>query len=375
MYEYDTDETTSPLRHFVGLPDDSLLVLGARRSPPVISPIANTNTSISISTSVGFSQLSVSSYVQATSILRPDIVVGLGDVPYGAEKVSRKKTDKVNDRTLAWMKQQLEASTQRQSEGSAHTKPCLFAPILPLPIDSQRWYLDNLMKDLKHNADGLAIYDSSSLADLPPELHRLPKLCLTTPRTPHHLLREISLGADILTIPFISEATDAGIALDFSFPPPPPTTPPSPISLGIDMWHPTHAISLSRLSSGCECYTCATHHRAYIQHLLSAKEMLGWVLLQIHNHAILDRFFAGVRDSLAAGTFELDRAAFQSVYEPELPAKTGLGPRVRGYQYRSEGPGEVKRNAAAYKNFDVGVVDAGIDAPILAEKGLGEETS
>ena len=60
--------------------------------------------------------------------------------------------------------------------------------------------------------------------------------------------------------------------------------------LGLDLWSPTYATDLSPLREGCECYACGSHHRAYVRHLLDAKEMLGWVLLQIHNHHTLDVF-------------------------------------------------------------------------------------
>jgi queuine tRNA-ribosyltransferase len=99
--------------------------------------------------------------------------------------------------------------------------------------------------------------------------------------------------------------------------------------------------------------------------------MLGWVLLQIHNHHVIDRFFAAIRESIRNGTFDSDMAAFERRYESQLPSKTGQGPRykylrhaaklmaddgdrARGYQYKSEGPGELKKNQAAYKRLENG---------------------
>jgi len=76
--------------------------------------------------------------------------------------------------------------------------------------------------------------------------------------------------------------------------------------------------------------------------------MLGWVLLQVHNHAIMDAFFAGVRKSIAEETFEADRKAFGEHYEVELPVMVGQGPRVRGYEYKS-GPSQEKKNDKSFK--------------------------
>ena len=79
--------------------------------------------------------------------------------------------------------------------------------------------------------------------------------------------------------------------------------------------------------------------------------MLGWVLLQIHNHHVLSIFFAAIRESIKNGTFEADCEEFGRVYESELPETSGQGPRVRGYHFKSEGPGEAKKNKAAWGNL------------------------
>jgi queuine tRNA-ribosyltransferase len=81
------------------------------------------------------------------------------------------------------------------------------------------------------------------------------------------------------------------------------------------------------LREGCSCYACTDHHRAFLKHLLAAKEMLGWVLLQIHNYHVLDAFFADIRASINAGTFEADVEKFSRCYDADFPAKTGQGPR------------------------------------------------
>ena len=268
-------------------------------------------------------------YIKATQKLQPDIVVGLGDVPFGAETISRKKVDKITDRTARWMQEQVTRQVQDVKDDTVTgTLPALFAPLLPLHVETQKWYLDRVIETLVDRISGLAVYKDFSLLDLPIELQALPRLGFTEPNSPRKLLAEIAQGIDVATIPFIGAATDAGIALDFSFPIKSSLNDIStPQPLGVDMWQTSHATDVSPLQADCECYTCTKHHRAYLQHLLMAKEMLGWVLLQIHNHHILDRFFAGVRESIANDGFEQDTSAFLRMYEPELPEKTGQGPR------------------------------------------------
>jgi len=383
VYNFVSSNKNTSIRNFIGLPEENVVVLGARRIPAVASPVASTHTALSILTSVGFSHLSVKDYSKASKDLVPDIVIGLGEIPFGSEKISRKRTDRITDRTAKWMKEQIANNEESPDAGS--TAPALFAPLLPLTVDAQAWYLDQVVESMLPNVSGLAVYDTVSLVNLPQSLAEKPRISLTEPRTPHHVLRVLAMGIDLSTIPFIGQATDAGIALDFAFPPP-ETKDDSPQALGVDMWQTSYVTSVTPLSDGCTCYACTKHHRAYLQHLLMAKEMLGWVLLQIHNHHILDVFFAGVRESISDDTFERDVEAFGKYYEAELPAKSGQGPRVRGYQFRSEGPSEPRRNPAPYKNFNdqsekiadavtgSALPDANVDAGELEEKGFGEQT-
>lgn len=274
---------------------------------------------------MGFRTLESTDYVEAVQKLRPDIVLGLGDVVVG-QKAGPKRMEKMGDRTLAWIKELVAAIDDGEEEGAP--KMALFAPILPIEPEQQAYYLGDLKEELREHLSGLFLYQASSILSIPENLSHLPRLSISEPNSPHTLLYEISLGTDLFTIPFISAATDAGIALDFAFPPPKQSAEvKGPRPLGIDMWYPGHGVDLAALRDACRCYTCTNHHRAYVQHLLTAKEMLAWVLLQLHNHHVMDQFFEGVRRSLDEGCFDYNRTRFTKYYESELPAKTGQGPR------------------------------------------------
>ena len=54
----------------------------------------------------------------------------------------------------------------------------------------------------------------------------------------------------------------------------------------------------------CDCYACQTFTRAYIRHLIVAKELLAGTLLSIHNLRALIRLVAEIRSSIIEGTFE-----------------------------------------------------------------------
>ncbi|KAK6004543.1 hypothetical protein QM012_008405 [Aureobasidium pullulans] len=375
ILKYSPPDGSSRLRAYTATPGDHVLVLGARRSPPVPSPGASTDSHMSIMTAFGFTKLQDTTFRSLTTSLSPDIIVGLGDIPYGYYKVSYKKKDKITDRTAKWMQAQVDERKRTRKEQGTEL-PLLYAPLLPISADSQRYYIDHL-EDMLQDIQGLAVYNTITLGDLPEQLKTLPRLGLTEPNNPRAVLQDVSQGIDVLTLPFLSAVTDAGVALDFRFPVSGPI-PEKPLPLGVDMWDTKHAIDVSPLRKDCPCYACTNHHRAFLQHLLSAKEMLAWVLLQIHNHQIMDEFFAGIRESIGRGTLDQDIANFERFYEPELPESNGRGPRLRGYQFKSEGPNERKRNSAPFTVYKanpdkIGKIAENGSAPVPGPNAIAQD--
>lgn len=57
------------------------------------------------------------------------------------------------------------------------------------------------------------------------------------------------------------------------------------------------------LDPSCSCYTCQTFTRAYLNHLIKAKEMLGYILLSLHNIAELVRFTTQIREAILCDRF------------------------------------------------------------------------
>ncbi|KZF20314.1 tRNA-guanine transglycosylase family protein [Xylona heveae TC161] len=388
VYSMPAQHDTSALRQFTSLGQNTTMIMGARRIDPIACPAANSNSAVSILTSVGFRQLESEDYAEAARKLQPDIVIGLADIVFG-QKPGLKRMQKMGDRTGWWM-EHLVAACSEQPEMSEHKqkhnkKPAIFAPVLPMSQGQQHFYLNQLEEELRGHIAGLTLYDPTSVTEIPPGLASLPRMSLDGPKSPSDILYRISLGIDLFAIPFICEATDAGIALDFTFPAPKGVATSEPKQLGTDMWSSEFAGDISPLQDGCTCYTCTRHHKAYIQHLLVAKEMLGWTLLQIHNERVMNEFFAGIRATIAEDTFETERKIFENAYHSELPEKTGQGPRVRGYQFKVNGPNEPKKNQASYTTLDdsrqcieeaaaaAAIPSPGEDADDLAAKGFAEK--
>jgi queuine tRNA-ribosyltransferase len=62
----------------------------------------------------------------------------------------------------------------------------------------------------------------------------------------------------------------------------------------LKMRNARHATDLGPLDPACSCYTCTTFSRAYLRHLAVAGEILGGILLSLHNL----HFFQGVMAQL-----------------------------------------------------------------------------
>ena len=261
---------------------------------------------------------------------------------------SVKRIEKSADRTHAWLR---DACDQLSAHKNSSSVPAIFAAIPPIENVQQSLYLQDLAEEYHHMLSGLAIYSSTTVVDLPHALFDLPRVCLSEQGSPHSILKDMALGVDLLCIPFVGSASDHGIALIFEFPGLKSAT-DVPRPLGIDLWSTESEASILPLSANCDCFTCTRYHRAYVHHLLHAKEMLAWTLLQIHNLSVMDRFFDACRKSIANGAFEEDVGLFTRRYETDMPARTGSGPRIRGFQTKSSGGHEAKKNERAWGRFD-----------------------
>ncbi|MDD3862664.1 MAG: tRNA-guanine transglycosylase, partial [Clostridia bacterium] len=54
----------------------------------------------------------------------------------------------------------------------------------------------------------------------------------------------------------------------------------------------------SPIENECDCYSCKNFSRAYIRHLINAKEMLGAKLLSIHNLRFLIKMTEEIKQAI-----------------------------------------------------------------------------
>jgi queuine tRNA-ribosyltransferase len=195
----------------------------------------------------------------------------------------------------------------------------------------------NLDPVIPSHTDQLSRLLQASLAPLPISKLRL----VNTVQTPHEILRLISsVGVDLFDAHWAQRAADIGVALDFTFPAPcsSATSSSDKHDIGHNLYSPiyTHDFSSFTPRTQCPCNACSplspttiinhtpdhpyesrpqpqpqpavikheheqpkrlkpSYTRAYLHHLLRTHEMSAHSLLVMHNIAVLDMFFDGLR--------------------------------------------------------------------------------
>ena len=76
----------------------------------------------------------------------------------------------------------------------------------------------------------------------------------------------------------------------------------------LNMMNAAFARDTRPIDETCDCYTCQTFTRAYIRHLIIAKELLAGTLLSIHNLRALICLVESIRASILDNTFETKSA-------------------------------------------------------------------
>ncbi|GFG40511.1 hypothetical protein Cfor_07575 [Coptotermes formosanus] len=122
-----------------------------------------------------------------------------------------------------------------------------------------------------------------TLKHLPNEKFRLLHGCWN----PEAVLNMVELGIDAFDSSYAYIVTERGGALIFQ-----------------NAVTNLYAADFTPISRSCSCLTCQKHTRAYVHHLLNTRELLGPVLLTIHNLHHYMEFFKSIREALKSNTLD-----------------------------------------------------------------------
>ncbi|MBQ4559888.1 MAG: tRNA guanosine(34) transglycosylase Tgt [Tyzzerella sp.] len=72
----------------------------------------------------------------------------------------------------------------------------------------------------------------------------------------------------------------------------------------INLFNAKYELDDSPIEEGCQCPACRTYSRAYIRHLLKAKEMLGMRLCVLHNLYFYNTMMEEIREAIEQGHYK-----------------------------------------------------------------------
>ena len=79
----------------------------------------------------------------------------------------------------------------------------------------------------------------------------------------------------------------------------------------------TYARDERPIEQDCTCYTCQNFSRAYLRHLIVAKELLAGTLLSVHNLQTLLKLARDMRQAIIEGCFENFSQTFLQKFEQQ----------------------------------------------------------
>ncbi|OCT93626.1 hypothetical protein XELAEV_18011301mg [Xenopus laevis] len=327
------EEYKEGIGKFAGLPD---AVFYCSTHDPV-SPCPtgyNTNKAVSLWGSGGRIEMTTQKFISAQRVLRPDWFQCLSDGEVTPGGNSRKRIKKSVDRSLVFLDECLQLVSEHEE-----LKPCVLigavegGDLLDERLRSARetakrpvggFLLDGFHGISARNEAKLSLV-SAVTAELPEDKPRF----IHGVGRPDEVLEFIQRGVDLFDSCFPYQVTERGCALIFTHchRPDPETAvlEKSETSdterngdVGAEIEEPDadqaemtpFEICLKEkrfredfgpLLEGCTCYCCRNHSRAYVHHLLMAKELLAGILLMIHNFQHYFSFFSSIRAALRDG--------------------------------------------------------------------------
>lgn len=237
-------------------------------------------------------ELTPESAMEAQRLLGADIIMQLDDVPKLPDGPGRIR--EAMQRSARWAARAKAAFTGESAQG--HRQLLFGIQQGGLDAAMRRESIDALTQT---GFDGYAI-GGLSVGETKAEMHAAfaeftPMLPVGTPRYvmgvgyPDDMLAAVGEGIDMMDC--VVPTRSARHALAFT-------------STGKQhMRNAKHSRDAGPLDPACGCYTCKNFSRGYLRHLVMAEEMLGFVLLTLHNLAYYAALMAAARAAIVAGRF------------------------------------------------------------------------
>ncbi len=227
-------------------------------------------------------EMTPESSIEAQEIIGADVIMAFDECPPYPATFDYGKASL--ERTVRWLERCLNAKTRDDQ--------ALFA-IVQGGTDLELRRL-SLAGTLPFNTPGFAI---GGLAVGEPKTEMFPAIDFATAAMPEHkprylmgvgfpedLVAAIALGVDMLDCVYPTRTARFGYAITFEG--------------RINLNNASMKTDARALEDDCDCYACKHHSRAYIAHLIHAKEMLAPRLLSLHNLRCLHRITEQAREAI-----------------------------------------------------------------------------
>lgn len=235
--------------------------------------------------------------MQIQSNLASTIAMAFDECP--SSTAERKYVQNSVDRTTRWLKRcKVEMARLNGLEGTINQEQLLFG------INQGAIYEDIRISHAKQiaelNLDGYAI-GGLAVGETHEEMYRI--LDVTVPHLPEDkptYLMGVGTPANIL------EAVDRGVDFfDCVYPTRNGRHGHVYTNQGkLNLFNQKYAKDARPIEEGCQCPTCRRYSRAYIRHLLKAKEMLGMRLTVLHNLYFYNTMMEEIRDAIDARRYQ-----------------------------------------------------------------------
>eukprot|EP01104_Vermistella_antarctica_P005143 TRINITY_DN15565_c0_g1_i1.p1 TRINITY_DN15565_c0_g1~~TRINITY_DN15565_c0_g1_i1.p1 ORF type:complete len:565 (+),score=116.07 TRINITY_DN15565_c0_g1_i1:73-1767(+) len=326
------------LHGFLDLRDYFLLV--TPRDPNVTSDLPVGKKGVAFDTSGGRRTITNPDYVKKAAALQPDLCASLSSPMH--RYAGNNKRARVEQLSKEWLDECLSTappvslSTSSSSSSSStpsssstctttsyHTTSRVLATVIPCLRQDVRERICKGVASQHANVAGFNLcgFDQGETAEeryawMKATVDLLPNDRLrfvTTEGSPVDVLRCVALGMDLICTPYVKHVTDLGQALTFHVPNGEEVPQSSDLDrVKIDLRDKKFQLDSGPIAEGCDCFTCTTHTRAYVNHLLNTHEILANILLSLHNHHYYSKFFSSVRESVARDSASEPGPSFES---------------------------------------------------------------
>lgn len=117
---------------------------------------------------------------------------------------------------------------------------------------------------------------------------------------PVNIVKLVQLGVDLFDTSYCRILTERSAAMTFTL-----EENESSDSYEINLRHSTYTEDFNPIMDSCNCLTCREYSRSYIHHLLTVQELLGPILIMIHNIYHYLRLFKTIRKCISNNTLSI----------------------------------------------------------------------